>query len=173
MKKIAVVGCSGAGKTTLAKTLAALLNLPFVACDPIFWEPGWTPVEDPIVRLRLSEALSSGAWVIDGAFGETRHIVWSKADTVIWLDYAFALVLHRVCYRNLTWFITQEPVWSGNRMTLRRAWSGIRHSVTTYATKREAYRLELAGLSNVEVIRLASPQQTRLWLNSMQNSVGS
>ena len=39
--RIVVVGTSGAGKTTLARRIAALLMLPHIELDAINWQPGW------------------------------------------------------------------------------------------------------------------------------------
>lgn len=39
--RIVVVGTSGAGKTTLARGIAARLALPHVELDAINWQAGW------------------------------------------------------------------------------------------------------------------------------------
>ena len=39
--RIAVVGTTGSGKTTLAKALAAQLGLAFIEMDALNWQTGW------------------------------------------------------------------------------------------------------------------------------------
>jgi len=39
--RIAVIGTSGAGKTTLARRIAGRLKLPHVELDAINWQAGW------------------------------------------------------------------------------------------------------------------------------------
>ena len=38
--KINVVGTSGVGKSTLAKRLAALLSVPYIEMDTLYWRSG-------------------------------------------------------------------------------------------------------------------------------------
>ncbi len=46
MKRLAIVGCAGAGKSTLARLLGQILGLPVFHLDALFWRPGW--VETPL-----------------------------------------------------------------------------------------------------------------------------
>lgn len=39
--RIAIVGTSGVGKTTLAKYVAEVLDIPHVELDALFWRPNW------------------------------------------------------------------------------------------------------------------------------------
>lgn len=41
MERILITGCSGAGKTTLAKKIAEKFELPLIHLDKIFWQPNW------------------------------------------------------------------------------------------------------------------------------------
>jgi len=42
MRRIAVTGTSGSGKSTVARILGARLGLPVVELDALFWGPAWT-----------------------------------------------------------------------------------------------------------------------------------
>jgi len=48
MKKIALIGAGGTGKSTLAKELGEILKLPVYHLDTLYWKPGWvsTPTEE-------------------------------------------------------------------------------------------------------------------------------
>ncbi len=41
MQRVAVVGCGGAGKSTLATALGRLTGLRVVHLDRHYWQPGW------------------------------------------------------------------------------------------------------------------------------------
>ena len=167
MRRVLVIGVSGAGKSTLAKRIAERTTLPYVATDPFYWEPGWRCAAAQQVRQKVDEATSSETWVLDGNFDEQRALVWRRADTVIWLDFPLAVVLRRVCYRNFKWAITQEVTWSGNRMSLGRAWSGVRHCLCTYGRKRRDYPRYLAAFSHLHVLHFRSPSVLAEWLGGL------
>jgi ATPase family associated with various cellular activities (AAA) len=63
--RIIVVGTSGAGKTTMAKSIASMLNLPCIELDRLHWGPNWEAMTetnpDEFVR-RVSAAISARAW---------------------------------------------------------------------------------------------------------------
>jgi adenylate kinase family enzyme len=39
--RVLIVGCGGAGKTTMARRLASITGLPLVHLDRVYWRPGW------------------------------------------------------------------------------------------------------------------------------------
>ena len=41
MKKVIVVSSTGSGKSTLSKGLSALLSIPHIQLDALFWKPNW------------------------------------------------------------------------------------------------------------------------------------
>src|SRR3989304_3271536 len=95
-QRIAVVGTTGAGKTTLADQLAQRLGYPHVELDALHWGPNWTPAPDDVLRERLAGALSPDAWIVDGNYGKVRDIVWGRADTLVWLDYSLPVILRQL-----------------------------------------------------------------------------
>ena len=41
MERILIIGCGGAGKSTMARQLGDKLQIPVVHLDKLFWKPGW------------------------------------------------------------------------------------------------------------------------------------
>lgn len=52
-----------------------------------------------------------------GNYGRVRDLLWPRADTIVWLDYAFPLVLGRLTARTVRRAVTGEILWNGNRET--------------------------------------------------------
>ncbi len=74
MRKIAIIGSSGAGKTMLAKRLAERLHLPVYHLDHYFWKPGWQETDHDQFMLKQYELVMRDQWIIDGNFRRTLSI---------------------------------------------------------------------------------------------------
>lgn len=82
--RIAIIGNAGGGKSTLARTLAALLRLPHIEVDRLLWQPNWTATAATIYEADHDQAIAMDAWVIDG-LGRKASISdrLSRATTII------------------------------------------------------------------------------------------
>lgn len=167
MKRILIIGNSGSGKSTLAQHLAKSLALPFIASDHFYWESDWKAATSEKVRQQLATVITQESWVLDGNFDHERELVWSQADCIIWLDYSLLTICRRIIFRNFFWVITQQQTWSGNRMTLQRAFSGIQHAVKTYHIKKRNYPQWLGELPNTPTYRFYSSHETEVWLQNL------
>ena len=171
MKRILVIGTSGAGKSTLAQRVSKSLGLPFIASDHFYWEPGWKVAPSEKVQEHLTGVVRQEAWVLDGNFDNQHEFVWCRADCIIWLDYSLMTICRRIVFRNFLWVITQQPIWSGNRMTLQRALSGLRHAIKSYRIKRRNYPQWLAELSGVPSFRFRTSREAEAWLQCLSQEL--
>jgi adenylate kinase family enzyme len=171
VQRIAVIGTTGSGKTSLAARIAERFGITHVELDALHWDPVWTP--SPAFRERAAEALRRDAWVVDGNYSQVRDIVWSRADTVVWLDYSLILILWRLLRRTVRRASRREELWNENR---ERLWDQIatRNSlflwaVQTYPRRKREYPQLLARPehAHLAVVRLRSPHQTRSWLEKL------
>ncbi len=170
MRRIAVVGCSGSGKSTLAAALAARLGLPYVATDAVFWTGDWRPTPATEVRAWLAAATAAERWVTDGNFDGERDLVWARADLIVWLDLPLGVVLGQALRRNLGWWIDGTRVWGGQRMTLAKAISGVRHVLRSHGEKRRAYPAWLAELEAPSV-RIERPARLDDWVRTVTGAL--
>ena len=159
MRKIAIVStASGNGKTTVGRTLAGILEVPFVETDALHHGPGWTEATADELRAKIEPVVETDAWVIDGAYrGKLGDLVLENADVVIWLDLPVRVWLPRLLRRTVRRIATREELWNGNREELRYALHPT-NSVVIYALRhhrdrRRRYPVELARFP---VVRLRS-----------------
>ena len=119
MRRVSLVGNSGAGKTTLGRALAVRMAVPFVELDAIFHQPGWTELPKEQFRSRVSELIAADGWVIDGNYSAVRDLVWARADTVIWIDLPRAVVMRQLLARTFGRMLSRRELWNGNRESFR------------------------------------------------------
>ena len=86
MQRILIVGCGGAGKSTLAKNMASHLNLPVIHLDQHYWNPGWVESNKEEWESKVSELIKADIWIMDGNYGGTLDMRIHRADTIIFLD---------------------------------------------------------------------------------------
>ncbi len=171
--RIAIVGTSGSGKTTLARQVSQRLEIPHVELDSLSWGPNWTEAPIDVLRSRVEEALSGDTWVVDGNYSKIRPLVWSRADTIVWLDYSFAIVLGRILQRTIRRVVLQEDCCNGNHETFQKAFlsrdSMIVWVVQTYQKNRRQYLtlFQQPEFAHLKKVRLTSPAMAQRWLEEI------
>ncbi|HEX3050884.1 MAG TPA: shikimate kinase [Aggregatilineaceae bacterium] len=168
MARIVIIGNTGSGKTTLARTLAQRLDRPHIELDALFWEPDWKQAETAVFRARVAEAIAGEQWVIDGNNHRVRDLVWARAELLIWLDYPLRVHFWRLMRRTLRRVVHREELWNGNRETWKAQFLS-RDSLFVWLFKgyrrhRREWPVALERYSHLTVIRLRSPRETEKWL---------
>ena len=140
MKRVAVFGNAGGGKSTLARRLAELTRIPLHPLDLIQYRVGGAKVPHDEYLKAHAELLQRDAWIIDG-YG-CRKSAWERfaaADTLVYID--LPLVTH---YRWVTkrlfqgLFVTPagwpegSPILSSTLDCYRTIWLCHRHLTPKY-----------------------------------------
>jgi len=177
MHRISVVGNSGSGKSTVSRAVSDRLSLPYLELDSVHHQPGWTFRPDDEMREIVAGFVAGDGWVVDGNYTSNgvSEIVWSRADTLVWLDLSRLLVTGRVIKRSLGRVITREELWSGNRerwgnlVDRRPEENVILWSWTRHRHYREKYGAmsENATWDHLEVIRLRSRRKVVGFLDGL------
>jgi adenylate kinase family enzyme len=99
VRRVAIIGPAGAGKSELARLLGERTGLPVVHLDPIFWRSDWSPAPRHEACRLLAEVVGRDRWILDGNFldadGGERLV---RAEAVVFLD-----LPRRTCIRRVLW----------------------------------------------------------------------
>jgi adenylate kinase family enzyme len=171
MRRVWVIGASGAGKTTLSAELARRLGVPHVELDALHHGPDWAEPDPEEFRAVVAAETARDGWVIDGGYGaKLGDLVPRAADTIVWLDLPLPLILRRLAVRSAGRLARRTELWNGNRESLRGVLWG-RESLIWWAVGRHReYRATLPELlarpeyDQTTVVRLRTPSQVRAWL---------
>lgn len=93
MKKIVVIGCPGAGKSTFARRLREMTGLPLYYLDQIWHKADRTTVSKEEFDAKLREIIRQDSWIIDGNYLRTMENRLEACDTVFFLDYPLEICL--------------------------------------------------------------------------------
>lgn len=127
MKKIAVFGNTGGGKSTLARRLAELTGLPLYPLDIIQYRPGGGHVPHADYLRAHAEILARAAWIIDG-YGCTASS-WERfaaADTLVYVDLPLARHFLWVGKRFFQGLIRTPEGWPEGSPMIRSTLTGYR-----------------------------------------------
>ena len=174
MKRVAVMGGSCAGKTTVSHKLAAALRVPHIELDALHHDAGWNEAPADVLQARVRAALDAApdGWVVDGNYGaKLGSLVLERADTVVLLDPPLRRTFGRALRRTITRTITREELWNGNR-------EQIRHVFTRYwipwwvlgnhRRHRREVPQRVGELPHLELVYLRSDEEVEVWLQSIQ-----
>ncbi len=160
MQRILIIGCGGAGKSTLARQLGQKMNLPVVHLDKLFWKPGWEESSDEEIDEKIFRELEKPQWIMDGNFGRTLPRRLEYCDTVIWLDYPRLTCFLGVLKRVITTYGTVRPD-MGEGCPERFDWDFLKWVWGFNRKNRKRFQTLLDGAPQVQTVRLKNRRQAR------------
>lgn len=130
--------------------------------------------ELPVFRSRVTSVVAGDGWIVDGGYSAVRDLIWSRADTVVWLDYPLTVVLPRLLRRIVARIRDGSELWpgTGDRETIRNQvfsrdpllWFAIR----THRGRRRRITEMLARPehAHLAVRRFREPREAARWLEA-------
>ncbi len=166
MKRIMVIGCCGAGKTTLSRNLGKILSLGVTHLDQHYWKAEWTETPADIWAEQVKNLAAHDSWILDGNYSGTMDIRLQRADTVIFLDYATPVCLWRIMKRVWKYRGRERPdMPPGCRE--RFDWNFFHYVATFNLLRRKRLLSKLATLpSHIAVYQLSNDKEVRHFLRT-------
>ena len=169
MERIIIIGCGGAGKSTLARKLGEVLDLPVVHLDKLFWKPNWVEKSNEEFDALLAQELAKDRWIMDGNFNRTMPERIKRCDTIIYLDFSRIACLMGVLKRIITTYGKVRPD-MGEGCPERIDLDFLKWVWNFNKNKRESYYKLLNEAENVETIVLKNRRAVKLFLKSLKQT---
>ncbi|MEV6769576.1 AAA family ATPase [Nocardia sp. NPDC051030] len=170
MERILVSGISGAGKTTLAVRLAELLRMPRYELDALHHGPGW--VKRDAFEDEVAEFSDGERWVTEDQYKQlVGSVLWSRADTLVWLDLPRSTIMPRVIRRSVARAVSRRELWNGNRESVRN-WIEPGHPMrwawSQHANRRLDMEYRIPQFPHLTVVRLRTAPEVREWVQQLR-----
>ena len=168
MRRIAVIGSGGAGKSTLARRLGEKLGIEVIHLDALFWKPGWVATPQEEWRPVVEQLAARDSWIIDGNYGSTLDLRLAAADTVVFLDFPRSLCLCRALKRRIQYQGKCRPDMAEgcpeqiDREFLMWIWRFGKNSRPSVVRKIEKFA------QHARIIHLRSPHEAEKFLAEIQ-----
>ena len=180
LRRVRVVGVSGAGKSTIGAALAERLGVPLLELDEVFHGPGWVGRTDDEARARVDAFLAGpgrDGWVVDGNWNSRVGDWFDAADATVWVDPPRRVSTARVVRRTLWRALTRAELWNGNRerpsnlLSLDPERNVVLWSWRSYDEYQQRYGA-LVAAGTMPVVRLRTARAARAWLATLAPGSG-
>lgn len=172
MRKIAVFGNAGAGKSTLARQLAEATGLPLYSLDKIKFRSGGEPVPHDQYLSIHSDLINQSHWIIDG-YG-CMSSAWQRfavADTLIYIDLPLALHGWWVTKRLLKGIFADPEGWPENSPILRGSLNSYKVLWLCHRKLTPSYRRLVVEMGSTKsVYHLKSPGDIRKFVSDIRQA---
>ena len=178
-RRILVTGCSGAGKTTLGRALAARSGIPYTDLDGLYHGPDWVP--RPSFAADVAALAARSEWITEFGYGKARPQLLPRAELLIWLDLPRWRVMTQIVPRTVRRRVGRVELWNGNVEPPFRTLFTDEDHILRWAWRTHgkwAVRVGQVRQTRPElpVVRLASRREVDAWLRGPAyrlTSVGS
>jgi len=169
MKRIAIFGNTGGGKSTLAKQIAQATDLPLVSLDKIKYQAGGLEVPHDEYLQAHSELIQQSRWIIDG-FGcvPSAWQRFSLADTLVYID--LPLLRHGlwVTKRLVKGVYANPEGWPENSPILKSSLNSYKVLWLCHKKLTPAYRkLVTESSDSKQVFHLQSPAAIKAFIRDL------
>lgn len=169
MRKVAVVGCAGSGKSYVSRTLGRIIDAPVTHLDAVFYDDAWNELPMDAFAAAQRDLVARPAWILDGNYNTTLRIRFQACDTVVFADVSTAAALYGLISRRLR----HGPGHHADGVHNRIHWELLRYVLTYRRRMRPRVLAKIAHHApHAEVVVLTSRRRARRWLRGVEGGDG-
>lgn len=162
--KIHIIGCSGSGKTYLAKALSKKYNTPHFDLDDIQWDnnAGGYGVKMPVEKRTelLNNILENEDWIIEGVYYAWVGKCFEDADKIYVLDIPKRVYICRIIKRSVKRKLGLEK---GKKETLKSVYHLLKWT-NTFQSKNMVEIKKMLSAWPEKTVWLHSSKDVQKWL---------
>jgi adenylate kinase family enzyme len=171
VKRIAVIGNAGSGKSTLTQKLHKILELPIYHLDKYFWKPNWGRPDPHEYKIVHDTICDQDKWIMDGMNLKLLEYRIKKSDVVIFLDIPRYICFWRIFKRMFKYYGKVTPT-SAEQCPERLNWDFLKFLKWIWDFKAK-YRPKIIDLLNAyantkEIYILKSPKEIERFIDTLQ-----
>ncbi|WP_295893915.1 adenylate kinase [uncultured Vibrio sp.] len=155
MKKVAVFGKPGSGKSTISKALASVTKIPLHQLDSMLYKANGDAVEKETFNAAHRDVLSNDRWIIDGlglmgSFNERLD----AADTLIYIDLPYTVSYWFVTKRLLKGLLIKPEGWPDGSSVLKGTLQSYKMLKLSPKFWNNAFETRLNDMSNSKSVHI-------------------
>lgn len=170
MKKIAIIGATASGKTTLANKISKILGIPVYHLDQIGWKDNRVFATQVEIIEKVNKIINEPVWIIDGSMprSKTLEMRIENADTIIFYDLPLLLCLWRQTKRFFKYYNKVRPDMGGNnKQKYPFTWKEIKYALN-YPAKDIYVKLD-PYFENKKIVIIKNQKDENHFLNKLKN----
>lgn len=169
MRKIAICGCGGSGKSAVARQISDRLALPVTHLDMVYYDDQWKPLSQDEFAAVQRRLVAEDRWILDGNYASTMPIRLAAADVVVFLDIHPLICLWGILQRRRQHRGSDEL---SRHLRGNLNWGFVKYILGYRRTMRPKVQKLLDEHATGDVVVLTSRRAARLYLDTVSASPG-
>jgi len=167
MNKINIIGPPGSGKTTLARKLADIYDLPIVHMDFVGLGQKYNAADNkPAFQRKMKKEAQKNKWIIEGVYKKTLPFRIPAADLTLLLDYPRHIYIYRILKRRIQYHNKQRPGMSSDWKE-RIDWSFLRFTWSFSRAQMPKIKEILDDFPNSKILNFTNPKELQKYLDTL------